>query len=43
MGSDRFYPKEQPVREVSVDGFAIDHGLHDANAASGGEPGPRFH
>ena len=26
MGSDRFYAEEQPVREVSVDGFAIDRG-----------------
>jgi sulfatase modifying factor 1 len=24
MGSDRFYPEERPVREVSVDGFWID-------------------
>jgi formylglycine-generating enzyme required for sulfatase activity len=24
MGSDRFYPEERPVREVHVDGFAID-------------------
>src|SRR5690242_19065165 len=24
MGSDRFYPEEAPVREVSVDGFLID-------------------
>jgi formylglycine-generating enzyme required for sulfatase activity len=24
MGSDRFYPEERPVREVSVEGFAID-------------------
>jgi formylglycine-generating enzyme required for sulfatase activity len=24
MGSDRFYPEEGPVREVEVDGFAID-------------------
>jgi formylglycine-generating enzyme len=24
MGSDRFYPEEQPVREVSVEGFSID-------------------
>src|SRR5438034_10900841 len=24
MGSDRFYPEERPVREVSVDGFSID-------------------
>lgn len=24
MGSDRFYPEEQPLREVAVDGFAID-------------------
>jgi formylglycine-generating enzyme required for sulfatase activity len=24
MGSDRFYPEERPVREVSVDPFAID-------------------
>ena len=26
MGSERFYPEEQPVRAVSVDGFAIDRG-----------------
>ena len=26
MGSDRFYPEEGPVREVRVDGFAIDRG-----------------
>lgn len=26
MGSDRFYPEEQPVREVEVDAFAIDRG-----------------
>jgi formylglycine-generating enzyme required for sulfatase activity len=26
MGSDRFYPEEGPVREVEVDGFAIDRG-----------------
>ncbi|RDJ92899.1 formylglycine-generating enzyme family protein, partial [Lacticaseibacillus rhamnosus] len=24
MGSDRFYPEERPVREVSVERFAID-------------------
>jgi formylglycine-generating enzyme required for sulfatase activity len=24
MGSDRFYPEERPVRDVSVDGFCID-------------------
>ena len=24
MGCDRFYPEERPVREVTVDGFAID-------------------
>ena len=24
MGSDRFYPEEAPVRDVSVDGFWID-------------------
>src|SRR5436309_16061826 len=24
MGSDRFYPEERPVRDVSVDGFWID-------------------
>jgi formylglycine-generating enzyme required for sulfatase activity len=24
MGSDRFYPEERPVREVSVEGFCID-------------------
>ena len=24
MGSERFYPEERPVREVSVDGFWID-------------------
>jgi formylglycine-generating enzyme len=24
MGSDRFYPEEQPLREVAIDGFAID-------------------
>ena len=24
MGSDRFYPEERPVREVSVEGFWID-------------------
>ena len=26
MGSDRFYPEEQPLREVAIDGFAIDRG-----------------
>jgi formylglycine-generating enzyme required for sulfatase activity len=26
LGSDRFYPEEGPVREVEVDGFAIDRG-----------------
>lgn len=26
MGSDRFYPEEQPVREVAIDGFEIDRG-----------------
>ena len=26
MGSERFYAEEQPVREVSVDGFEIDRG-----------------
>jgi formylglycine-generating enzyme len=26
MGSDRFYPEEAPVREVQLDGFAIDAG-----------------
>ncbi|MGN6169791.1 MAG: formylglycine-generating enzyme family protein [Solirubrobacteraceae bacterium] len=26
MGSERFYAEEQPIREVAVDGFAIDRG-----------------
>ncbi len=26
IGADRFYPEETPVREVEVDGFAIDRG-----------------
>src|ERR1700733_153205 len=26
MGADRFYPEESPIREVEVDGFAIDRG-----------------
>jgi formylglycine-generating enzyme required for sulfatase activity len=26
MGSDHFYPEEQPVRQVAVDGFKIDRG-----------------
>jgi formylglycine-generating enzyme required for sulfatase activity len=26
MGSDRFYSEETPVREIEVDGFAIDRG-----------------
>jgi formylglycine-generating enzyme len=26
MGADRFYPEEAPVREVQLDGFAIDRG-----------------
>ena len=24
MGSDKYYPEERPVREVTVDGFYID-------------------
>src|SRR5688572_26772521 len=24
MGSDKFYPEEQPIREVTVDGFYMD-------------------
>jgi formylglycine-generating enzyme required for sulfatase activity len=26
MGSERFYPEEQPLREVAIDGFEIDRG-----------------
>ena len=36
MGSDRFYPEEAPVREVSVGGFWIDrHPVTVAGSASG--------
>src|SRR4051794_13543710 len=26
MGSDRFYPEEQPLRELAIEGFEIDRG-----------------